>query len=225
MARLRSPDHGGINFRTSDLDMAHHYVTEAFSDHSLDVRDHRSLQFELNVVPSPRLVIGRMGFGADVRIDGPPIEFAYHFNVPEEGVSTVTQGGRKRTFRGRRGWRDVHAARASDQQRTRVRRSKIDEAIEYVDRHVDAYLTAPDLAAAVGVSQRCLQSGFQDRLGISPTAYIRSVRLDRAHLELTAGAGTVTRVAARWGFFHPGRFAQLYKERFGARPSAVAAGQ
>jgi AraC-like DNA-binding protein len=323
MADLRSADHGRVSFRTSDLDMAHHYVAEAFSDHSLDARDHKSLQFELNVVPSPRLVIGRLGFGAGVRIDGPPIEFAYHFNIPEQGVSTVAQGGRKRTFRaGEAGvmftphepvtiqWSDdcwqhhvqlpkahleQHAAKvvghpierslefdltfdldgdagrslrsttrflyaeltspgglagmpaacyelesalmtqllmtvphqysASMQtQRTRVRRSKIDDAIEYVDRHVDAYLTAPDLAAAVGVSQRCLQAGFQDRLGISPTGYIRSVRLDRAHLELTAGAGTVTRVAAHWGFFHPGRFAQLYRERFGAHPSAVAAG-
>jgi hypothetical protein len=93
MANLQSPDRGRVSFRTSDLDMAHHYVAEAFSDHTLDARDHRSLQFGLNVVPSPRLVIGRLGFGANVRIDGPPIEFAYHFNIPEQGVSTVARAG------------------------------------------------------------------------------------------------------------------------------------
>jgi AraC-like DNA-binding protein len=52
--------------------------------------------------------------------------------------------------------------------------------------------------------------------------YLRLVRLREAHLELLAadpaGGATVTGVAARWGFFHPGRFAHYYREVHGCSP-------
>lgn len=54
--------------------------------------------------------------------------------------------------------------------------------------------------------------------------YLRGVRLDRVHLELSTRGGAVTDVAARWGFFHPGRFAQQYRDRFGELPSETAKG-
>jgi hypothetical protein len=33
------------------------------------------------------------------------------------------------------------------------------------------------------------------------------------------GTASVADVVARWGFFHYGRFASLYREKFGVRPS------
>jgi AraC-like DNA-binding protein len=52
--------------------------------------------------------------------------------------------------------------------------------------------------------------------------YVRLVRLRQAHLDLLAAdpttGTTVTQVAARWGFFHPGRFARYYREIYGASP-------
>ncbi|WP_206071387.1 alpha/beta fold hydrolase [Antrihabitans stalactiti] len=57
-----------------------------------------------------------------------------------------------------------------------------------------------------GVSARALQIGFGDVVGMSSMTYLRSVRLDRVHLELCSGvAQSVTDVAAGWNFFHPGR--------------------
>jgi transcriptional regulator GlxA family with amidase domain len=54
-------------------------------------------------------------------------------------------------------------------------------------------------------------------------AYLRGVRLDRVHLELVSDPRrSVTEVATDWGFFHPGRFAHQYRERFGALPSETA---
>ncbi|WP_344411955.1 helix-turn-helix transcriptional regulator, partial [Pseudonocardia ailaonensis] len=87
-----------------------------------------------------------------------------------------------------------------------------------------AELTLADLAAAVGVTARSLQRGFRETLGVSPMAYVRGARLDRVHAELQAAQGpaAVTGVATRWGFFHLGRFAAQYRERFGELPSDTA---
>jgi AraC-like DNA-binding protein len=102
-----------------------------------------------------------------------------------------------------------------------ARRHNIRRAVELIESRPDANLTLPELAAAAGVTVRALQRGFQDVVGIPPTAYVRAVRLDRVHEDLltnTRGA-SVTDIAMRWGFFHLGRFAQQYKDRFGVLPS------
>jgi AraC-like DNA-binding protein len=100
-------------------------------------------------------------------------------------------------------------------------RAKIRRAIELIEENPDAGLSLAELASAAGVTARALQRGFKEVVGMSPTAYVRAVRLDRVHAELIEGAGTVavTDVAMRWGFFHLGRFAQQYRERFGVLPS------
>uniref|UniRef100_UPI0034DAE5F1 helix-turn-helix transcriptional regulator n=1 Tax=Paractinoplanes polyasparticus TaxID=2856853 RepID=UPI0034DAE5F1 len=73
-----------------------------------------------------------------------------------------------------------------------------------------------------GVSERALQAGFQRYVGISPTTYLRQVRLDRVHEELRQAdpdRTTVADVAQRWGFRHLGRFAGCYRARYGVSPS------
>jgi hypothetical protein len=58
---------------------------------------------------------------------------------------------------------------------------------------------------------------------VTPTAYLRELRLDRAHHELRSAephAGvTVTDTALRWGFGHLPRFAAVYQRKFGQLPS------
>lgn len=82
--------------------------------------------------------------------------------------------------------------------------------------------TIGDLARVAGVSARRLQEAFREHLGTTPMGYVRSVRLDRVHEELRAGASGVTETAYRWGFTHLGRFATAYRERFGVLPSETA---
>ena len=99
--------------------------------------------------------------------------------------------------------------------------------MEIIEEHAAEPLTVADVAEAVGVSARALQDGFRRHLGTTPVSYLRDVRLDRVRAELTAaapGATTVTDVAYRWGFFHPGRFAAAYRERFGESPSRTLRG-
>ena len=54
--------------------------------------------------------------------------------------------------------------------------------------------------------------------------YLRHIRLDRAHhdlLDADPATVTVTTIAARWGFPHPGRFAAAYRDHYGRAPSAT----
>lgn len=109
-----------------------------------------------------------------------------------------------------------------------LRRSRLDAAVEYIDAHADRPISAVDVAEAIGVSARVLQSTFQQQLGHTPTAHLRGVRLQRAHDELAALDGrpgeTVGAVARRWGFAHLGRFSERYAREFGERPSDTLGG-
>ena len=100
-------------------------------------------------------------------------------------------------------------------------------AMDLIRSHPEQPLTVTELAFAAGCSERSLQKGFQRYAGVSPMAYLRQVRLERVHEELTdadAAAVTVTEVAARWGFTHQGRFAGAYRRRYGVTPSKTLRG-
>jgi AraC-like DNA-binding protein len=81
---------------------------------------------------------------------------------------------------------------------------------------------AGDLAAIAGVGVRVLQEAFRQHVGVPPLAYLRRLRLDGVHQELSrsdAWQVNVSEVAYRWGFTHLGRFAGAYRARFGESPS------
>ncbi|GAA2750544.1 AraC family transcriptional regulator [Amnibacterium kyonggiense] len=96
-------------------------------------------------------------------------------------------------------------------------------AVAYLEEHALEAVAVPDVAAAARISVRSLQSLFRRHLGVSPVEHLHAIRLEAARKELLAGAeegGTTVRsVAERWGFGNSGRFARLYQERFGERPS------
>lgn len=84
-----------------------------------------------------------------------------------------------------------------------------------------------ELAEHAGVAPRTLQESFQRELDLTPMEQVRRTRLDRARRDLTAAdptSSSVTEVAARWGFFHLGRFSQRYRETFQELPSQTLAG-
>ena len=106
----------------------------------------------------------------------------------------------------------------------RRRRGGFDLAIEYLRATDLGSLTAPVLCAEVGVSQRTLEYAFQERLGTSPVAFIRRLRLHavrRALLAAERGGATVTEIAMTFGFYQLGRFAAEYRAIFGELPSAT----
>jgi transcriptional regulator GlxA family with amidase domain len=79
-------------------------------------------------------------------------------------------------------------------------------------------LPTQEIAEHCGVSLRTLEKAFGDLRGTTPVAYIRNVRLDHARRALADGAGTVSDVAARFGFRSATTFAIEYRKRFGLTP-------
>jgi AraC-like DNA-binding protein len=98
----------------------------------------------------------------------------------------------------------------------------IRNALELIESQPDEIETVADIAAAVGLSVRALDDGFHRYVGTPPMAYLRQVRMARAHEELLAAdpeQTTASAVARKWGFGHYGRFAADYARRFGHKPS------
>ncbi|MET7689245.1 helix-turn-helix transcriptional regulator [Streptomyces sp. NPDC005483] len=95
-------------------------------------------------------------------------------------------------------------------------------ALAHIEDNADRPLTVAQIAQAAHVSVRALQYAFRRHLDSTPLAYVRQVRLSHAHDELTAAGpedgSTVTDIAARWGFYHPGRFATLYRQTYERSP-------
>ena len=91
---------------------------------------------------------------------------------------------------------------------------------EYLEAHADQPIDMPLLARVAGVPVRTPYHQFKRSLGVAPLQLLRDLRIDRVRRELVEGGpnANVTRIALNWGFEHLGRFAALYRQRFGESP-------
>ena len=98
-------------------------------------------------------------------------------------------------------------------------------AAAFIRDHAHGDIKLADIAKAAGVPGRTLQHQFKARFGRSPIEMLQEERLMRAHCDLGAGRcdATVTGIAARWGFYHFGRFSRYYRQAFGELPSQTLA--
>ena len=96
--------------------------------------------------------------------------------------------------------------------------------IDYLNVHARDLPDMPTLCSIAGVSERTLQYGFNQRLGVTPIQYLRYIRLNGARSELqklTPKDSFVVDVATRWGFIELGRFSRDFKALFGELPSVI----
>ncbi|WP_103662829.1 AraC family transcriptional regulator [Microbacterium sp. CJ77] len=99
----------------------------------------------------------------------------------------------------------------------------VTHAVELMRNDLARPWSISELAAEVSVSARSLQEGFRRSLAATPMSYLRLLRLEQVREELlTTEAANITEVASRWGFTHLGRFAAVYREQYGERPSDTA---
>jgi len=94
-------------------------------------------------------------------------------------------------------------------------------ALEYIKSHASDPLTIADIASASGSSTRALQLAFRAWRDTTPMKELTRIRLEYAHADLLKMGleCTVTQIAMKWGFGHPGRFAQQYAQVMGQSPS------
>lgn len=101
------------------------------------------------------------------------------------------------------------------------RKNLVNQSCELMLAHADDPPTILAICQQVGISRRKLNYAFQDVLGTTPVKYLRALRLNnvrRAILRANDGQ-TIGDIAALWGFWHLGQFAQDYKNLFGELPS------
>lgn len=105
----------------------------------------------------------------------------------------------------------------------RVTPAVVRRAVAYMDANADRPVALAEVAAASGVGVRALQLAFRRHLDLTPLAYLRRVRLHRAHRDLVAAqpgdGSTVATIARRWGFAKASRFTAVYQSTFGELPS------
>ena len=97
-------------------------------------------------------------------------------------------------------------------------------AVEIIEEEAHLPLTVSSIATRCHVSVRALQQDFRRYMGASPTAYLREVRLRRAHqslLESDPSVTSVSSVAYHWGFTNLGRFAAAHTARYDEPPAAT----
>ena len=101
--------------------------------------------------------------------------------------------------------------------------SAVRRAGAFMDAHAGSPVTVVEVAEAAGVSVRALQYAFRSHYGMTPTSYLRRVRLERAHRQLEtadpAGGMTVAEAARRWGWANQAKFAAAYRAQYGVPPS------
>jgi AraC family ethanolamine operon transcriptional activator len=98
----------------------------------------------------------------------------------------------------------------------------VQEAEAFMQAHLDEPITLEAICKAVKTSKSALSYGFQEIFGLSPMAYLKTVRLHGVWRALKASdpaQTTVIGIANRYGFWHMGHFSRDYRQMFGESPS------
>ncbi|WP_175716708.1 helix-turn-helix domain-containing protein [Burkholderia anthina] len=114
----------------------------------------------------------------------------------------------------------------SDESRAGVRppastQSYIVSRSQEIARESDVVPTVIDLCDHLRISRRTLQYSFQNVVGTTPMAYLRTIRLNavRRFLMTTPETIRIGDAAAQFGFYHFGRFSAYYQQHFHELPS------
>ncbi|MEO1329100.1 MAG: GlxA family transcriptional regulator [Pseudomonadota bacterium] len=102
--------------------------------------------------------------------------------------------------------------------RAKSRSRALAEAIEAMERAMDAPLSMIDIAEMVGLTRRQLHRLFREHTGQSPTDFYRDLRLRYARNLLRRTPSKVIDVALASGFGSHSHFSKVYREHFGVSP-------
>ena len=92
---------------------------------------------------------------------------------------------------------------------------------EYVLSHITQDIGIDHLAEICQISRKSLYNLCDRELGMTPSSYVRCLKLEGVHLELSQNERirNVTEVAMKYGFTNLGRFSAQYREHIGELPS------
>lgn len=97
----------------------------------------------------------------------------------------------------------------------------VNKAMAFLEDELDDPPSVADLAGRVGISASKLKLLFPRACGVTPYAYLRKVRMEKALALLNEGEMNVTEVAYDVGFSSISHFAKVFVRYHGIRPSQV----
>jgi AraC-like DNA-binding protein len=92
---------------------------------------------------------------------------------------------------------------------------------EYMRAHAAQPLGTGQIAIAAGCSPRALQIAFRRFRDTTPHSALTAIRLERVREALRVQDASIGSIARQWGFSNFGRFASLYRRRYGEMPRVI----
>jgi AraC family ethanolamine operon transcriptional activator len=115
---------------------------------------------------------------------------------------------------------DVDATTRSERASRRV---AVRLARDFIHARLAEPLRLSELCRHARLKVRSLEYGFREVTGLTPIAYIRTLRLNKARRALLHGTGgsqhSISQIATDAGFWHLGQFAKDYRTYFGETPT------
>lgn len=98
-------------------------------------------------------------------------------------------------------------------------------AVRHLHTNLGDQVSLANVSELTGIGTRQMQLAFKSHLGCTAQEYLKTIRLERAHVLLTdrrsSKRKSVAEVSFEVGIPHQGRFAQYFSNRYGILPSAL----
>ena len=104
------------------------------------------------------------------------------------------------------------------------KQQRIAPVLEYISGNYHTQIKNDTLAALIGVSNVYFRKLFVQVTGMSPIAYVNSLRIERAKEMLKSDYGSLSDVAQSLGYANLYDFSRAFKKRVGVSPSAYKKG-
>lgn len=95
----------------------------------------------------------------------------------------------------------------------------IQESMTYIHSHLTEPLSLDDIAGHCGLSPSRFKAKFREQLGITPHAYITSLKIDTAKILLKNPTYTITDVAFQLNYSSSNHFSSVFKKHTGYTPA------
>jgi len=96
---------------------------------------------------------------------------------------------------------------------------RVEDLRHHIMRHIAEPLTVADLAAHAHLSERQLTRVFKSELGMTPSAYIESVRVELARHRLESTDATLERIVSACGFGTTDTLVRAFRRRLDTTPT------
>lgn len=94
----------------------------------------------------------------------------------------------------------------------------VEQAIEYMRRHLERELTSEEIARSVGYSEYHFIRIFKEVTGISPRHFLSAMRIEAGKKKLLQPTGSLLNVVLSLGFLSVGSFSSRFKQSVGISP-------